>query len=149
MTDLGNRRRLAAEVLGCGIHRVWFDPDRLGDIEAAISRQDIRELIKEGVIQARQKRGVSRRRARIMAAKRSYGHRKGPGRRKGSRNARDPSKARWMRKIRAQRRLLRSLRDGGTIDRSTYRRLYRRAAGGQFRSVAHLKSQIDQITGGR
>ncbi|MGC9434489.1 MAG: 50S ribosomal protein L19e [Methanomicrobiales archaeon] len=149
MTDLGSRRRLAAEVLGCGMNRIWFNPERLDDIEGAISREDIRGLIDEGAIQVRQKRGVSRGRARIMSAKRSYGHRKGPGRRKGGQNARDPSKTRWIRKIRAQRMTLRALRDDGTIDRSTYRLMYRKASGGQFRSVAHLKAQLDLVTGRR
>ncbi|KAF5088464.1 50S ribosomal protein L19e [Methanoculleus horonobensis] len=148
MSDLANQKRMAAAILKCGVNRVWFDPERQADIEAAISRNDLRELIGEGVIKAHPVKGNSRGRTRARIAKRSYGHRKGPGRRKGAAGARNASKRVWIRKIRAQRRTLREMREEGTIDRSLYRLMYRRASGGQFRSVAHLATQID-ITAGR
>ncbi len=147
MSDLANQKRLAAEVLKCGVHRVWLDSDRADDIENAISRDDIRGLIEEGAIRARPVKGVSRGRARIKAQKRSYGHCKGSGRRKGSAGARNPKKRQWIRKIRAIRRELRTMRDDGSIDRSLYRVMYRKAAGGQFRSVAHMKAQLEAISG--
>ena len=53
----------------------------------------------------------------------------------------------WIRKIRAIRRSLSELRDGGTIDSHLYRMLYRKAAGGQFRSVAHMKAQLEILSG--
>ncbi|MDD1674229.1 MAG: 50S ribosomal protein L19e [Methanomicrobiales archaeon] len=143
MSDLANQRRIAAAVLKCGLHRVWFDPEKKTEIEAAISRADIRGLIEQGTVKALQKKGVSRGRARVNAEKRSYGHRKGPGTRKGAKGARSPSKRQWMSRIRAIRRSLRELREQGVIDPTVYRLFYRKAAGGQFRSVAHLKSQIE------
>jgi large subunit ribosomal protein L19e len=147
MTDLASQRRIAASVLKCGTNRVWFDPDRLADIENAISREDLRGLITDGAIKARQKKGVSRGRARIRTAQRAYGHRKGVGKRKGAVGARTPSKRAWIQKIRAIRKALVALRDAGTIDRHLYRILYRKAAGGQFRSVAHMKAQMEIIAG--
>ena len=106
MTDLTNQKRLSAAILKCGVNRVWLDPERLTDIQDAISREDLRGLVDEGAIQARQKKGVSRGRARVKIAKRSYGHCKGPGRRKGAAGARHPRKKMWMQKIRAIRREL-------------------------------------------
>ncbi|HMZ32081.1 MAG: 50S ribosomal protein L19e [Methanomicrobiales archaeon] len=147
MTDIANQRRLAASLLGCGINRVWFDAERIGDIQNAISREDIRGLIGEGVIRARQVQGNSRGRARALMAKRSYGHCKGPGRRKGAAGARNPSKREWIQKIRAIRKTLAELRESGEIEPHLYRTLYRKAAGGQFRNVAHLKAQIGIISG--
>jgi len=147
MSDLGNQRRMAAAILKCGVNRVWFDPERQADIEAAISRKDLRELIDEGAVMANLVKGNSRGRTRARMAKRSYGHRKGPGRRKGAAGARNPGKRAWIRRIRAQRRILREMRDEGRIDRSVYRLMYRRASGGQFRSVAHLKSHVDIMAG--
>ena len=147
MTDIANQRRLAASLLGCGINRVWFDAERIGDIQNAISREDIRGLIGEGVIRARQVQGNSRGRARALMAKRSYGHGKGPGRRKGAAGARTPSKREWIQKIRAIRKTLAELRESGEIEPHLYRTLYRKAAGGQFRNVAHLKAQIGIISG--
>ena len=109
-----------------------------------MSREDIRNLIEEGAISSHQKKGISRGRARARIAKRAYGHCKGPGRRSGAKGARTPSKTQWIKKIRAQRK-----EDAGSITRSEYRRLYRRAAGGQFRNVAHLKAQIEIVTSRR
>jgi len=147
MTDVANQRRIAASILDCGINRVWFDPDRLGDIQNAISREDIRGLIADGVIRAHQIRGNSRGRARAKIAKRAYGHCKGPGRRRGAAGARNPRKRQWIQKIRAIRKALVFLRESGEIDRHMYRMLYRKAAGGQFRNVAHLRAQMEIISG--
>jgi len=147
MSDIASQRRIVASVLKCGVNRVWFDPARLSDIENAISREDLRALVTEGAIKARQKKGVSRGRARARIAQRSYGHRKGAGKRKGAAGARKPSKTAWVQKIRAIRKVLVDLRTAGTIDRHMYRILYRKAAGGQFRSVAHMKAQLEILSG--
>jgi large subunit ribosomal protein L19e len=147
MSDVASQKRIVASVLKCGVNRVWFDPARLSDIENAISREDLRALVTEGAIKARQKKGVSRGRARARIAQRSYGHRKGPGKRKGAAGARKPSKTAWVQKIRAIRKVLVELRAAGTIDPHLYRILYRKAAGGQFRSVAHMKAQMEILAG--
>jgi large subunit ribosomal protein L19e len=147
MSDVASQKRIVALVLKCGVNRVWFDPARLSDIENAISREDLRALVTDGAIKARQKKGVSRGRARARIAQRSYGHRKGPGKRKGAAGARKPSKTAWVQKIRAIRKALVELRTAGTIDRHMYRIIYRKAAGGQFRSVAHMKAQMEILSG--
>ncbi len=147
MSDVASQRRIAASILKCGVNRVWFDPERLSDIENAISREDLRGLITDGAIKAHQKKGVSRGRARVRTAQRSYGHRKGVGKRKGALGARTPSKRAWIQKIRAIRKALVALREEGTIDRHLYRVIYRKAAGGQVRSVAHMKAQMEIIAG--
>ena len=92
MSDLYNQRRMAASIIGCGLNRLWLDPEKATDIKDAVTRADVRELISEGVIKAHQKKGVSRGRARAKIEKRSYGHCKGPGRRRGAKGARNPSK---------------------------------------------------------
>ncbi|HII75623.1 MAG: 50S ribosomal protein L19e [Methanoregulaceae archaeon PtaU1.Bin059] len=147
MTDLSTQKRVSASIMKCGVHRVWFDPERTSDIQNAISREDLRTLIDEDAIRALQPRGNSRGRAREKMAKRSYGHCKGPGRRKGAAGARSPRKREWIKKIRAIRKTLADLRDTGEINPHLYRTLYRQAAGGQFRSVAHLKAHLALISG--
>ncbi len=147
MSDLGSQRRIAASILKCGANRVWFDPDQLDEVENAISREDMRKLVDDGVVKARPKKGVSRGRARARIAKRAYGHRKGVGRRRGAAGARTPSKRAWVQKIRAMRKVLVELRDDGTLERRHYRILYRRAAGGQYRNVAHLRAQMEILVG--
>lgn len=147
MTDLTTQRRISASILKCGVNRVRFDPERISDIQNAISREDLRALVDEDAIQAVQARGNSRGRAREKMAKRSYGHCKGPGRRRGAAGARNPRKRQWIQKIRAIRKTLVELRDNGEINPHLYRMLYRQAAGGQYRSVAHLKAHLALITG--
>ncbi len=143
MTGLSNQKRIAANVLNAGESRVWFDPDKLTDLANAITREDIRGLINDGTIKLRQARGISRGRARGHDVKRKKGHRTGHGSRKGAKNARSAKKHLWMRKIRAQRRALRDLRDNNKIDRTTYRRFYRKAKGGEYRTVSVLNTQIE------
>ncbi|WP_174590842.1 50S ribosomal protein L19e [Methanocella conradii] len=142
MADLANQKRLAADILKIGVTRVWMDPERLEDIATAITREDLRKLIEDGVIKRKPVVGISRGRARERAAKRAKGHSKGHGSREGAAGARAPKKEQWMRRIRAQRRVLRAMRDEKAIDAHTYRILYRKAKGGEFRNVAHLKSYI-------
>ncbi len=147
MTNLSTQKRISASILGCGVHRVRFDPERLSDIQNAISREDLRTLIDEDAISAVQRKGNSRGRAREKMAKRSYGHCKGPGRRRGAAGARNPRKRQWIQKIRAIRKTLTELKDSGEINPHLYRMLYRQAAGGQYRSVAHLKAHLALISG--
>lgn len=142
MTDLSNQRRMAAEILGVGIHRIWMDPEASEDIATAPTREDIRELIEEGHIKSKQKKGISRGRARARQVKKAYGHRKGHGSRKGAKGARSPRKANWVRKIRALRKRLRALKEEGTLDATAYRKLYNKAKGGEFKNVAHLNNYL-------
>jgi len=139
------QRRLAAEILKVGVHRVWMspEPEAMERIAEAVTREDVRALIEEGLIKRRPEKGVSRGRARLREQKKRLGRRRGHGSRKGAKGARMPKKRRWIMRIRALRRRLRELRDSGKIDRRTYRMLYRKAKGGEFRSVAHLNSYIE------
>ena len=147
MTNLSAQRRLAADVLDVGENRVWFDPGAQGEIAEAITREEVRELVAEGVIDAKEARGNSRGRARERDAKRAYGHRKGPGTRKGKAGARENEKDRWRKNIRAQRRKLRELRDEGDLSPSEYRDLYNKARGGEFRSVQYMMNYIENEYG--
>ena len=147
MADLKAQKRLAADVLDVGKNRIWFDPEAQGEIASAITREEIRELVEDGTIRAKDARGNSRGRARERNKKRAYGHKKGPGKRKGKKGARQNEKEQWTSKIRAQRRTLRELRDKGDITPAQYRRLYRKASGGEFRSVRYLLNYIDNEYG--
>lgn len=142
MSDLSNQRRIAAELLDCGQGRVWIDPLHTDEVAEAVTRADIRALIKKGVVAAAQKQGVARGRARKLAIQKKKGRRKGPGSRKGAKGARDPRKRRWIRTIRPIRRTLSELRDQKKITPSQYRVYYLKAKGGAFRSKAHLVAHL-------
>lgn len=138
------QRRLAASILKCGVRRVVIRdvPGEVENIQNAITRETVRELIDRRVILARPVKGVSRGRARQRAGQRAKGRRRGPGSRSGAAKARTPKKERWMRTIRPLRSRLRELRGEGRIDATTYRRFYRQAKGGMFRSRSHLEQQL-------
>ncbi|MCJ7464475.1 MAG: 50S ribosomal protein L19e [Thermoplasmata archaeon] len=140
--NLKNQRRMASELLKCGVNRVWVDPNRSEDVSDAITRADVRMLINSGTIVARQKKGVSRGRAEFEKAQKRKGRQTGHGSRRGRKGARKPSKERWMQAIRPIRRKLKELRDTGKIDPSTYRIYYLKAKGGVFKNKSHLVSHL-------
>ena len=66
--------------------------------------------------------------------------RKGRGSVKGAKKARNPKKQEWMTTIRALRKDLKEMRDANEIDATTYRKLYKMAKGGAFRSKSYMKT---------
>jgi len=142
MTDLKNQRRMASSLLKCGLHRVWMDQDRLEEIARAVTKDDIRILINGKAIKAKQKKGISSGRKRLIAHQKQKGRRKGYGSRKGAKYARFPRKRQWIRTIRPLRAYLREMRDSGELSASVYRKYYRKAKGGEFRSKRHLHTHL-------
>lgn len=142
MADLRNQRRTAASILKCGRSRVWMDLDRTDEIAKAVTRIDIKVLINGGAIKSRQAQGTSRGRKKFNQKQKEKGRRKGHGSRKGAKYARLPRKERWIKTIRPIRAYLRQLRDDKTIEKSVYRKYYRKAKGGEFRSKHHLRSRM-------
>jgi large subunit ribosomal protein L19e len=146
MTDVYPQRLLASRLLKCGINRVWINPDSLADVSLALTASDINKLILDGVIRKKQIIGISRGRARERHQALKRNQQKGPGKRKGSKTA-GPNKNKktlWINRIRPQRRYLKALRDKGLIEKSDYRHIYRKAKGGQYRSVSYLKNQLEE-----
>jgi large subunit ribosomal protein L19e len=139
MTNLTSQRRLASKIMKTGKNRVWIDPQRIDDVESAITREEVRKLVHEKVITATPIKGVSRGRAKIIQAKKRQGRRKGPGSRSGTPKAVISKKEAWMTKIRSLRRKLRELKAKRTITESNYRELYMIAGSGRFESIADME----------
>ncbi len=142
--NLRPQRRMAAEILKCGENRVHFDPYLIEDISLAITREDVRNLIKQGVIQKKYKTGISKHRKNVRHEKKKKGRGRGLGKRKGKKHARTPKKRAWIKRIRPQRRELKKLRDRKLITTAIYRKLYRYAKGGMFASVSQLNRYIKE-----
>ncbi|MDP3065607.1 MAG: 50S ribosomal protein L19e [Methanobacteriaceae archaeon] len=138
--NLTTQKRLAAEILKIGVNRVWIDPDNLEEVSEAITREGVKKLIEDGSIKARPKKGISSYRSKKIAEQKSKGRRKGRGSIKGAKGARNPKKKAWMTTIRALRTDLKDMRDNREINRTTYRKLYRMAKGGAFRSKSYMKT---------
>ncbi len=145
MATLSPQKRMAASILKSGMSRVWMDTKSIDDIAEAVTRDDIRKLIKKNVIQKRSAKGNSRGRFKVAKAQRNKGRRKGPGSRKGTKNARDPRKRKWIRSIRSMRNSLKEMRDSGKITRTDYRVFYKKIKGGAFRSrnalLLHMREE--------
>lgn len=140
---LTNQKRIAATLLKVGIRRVLFDKEKLKEIKEAITKEDIRNLIKEKVITKKPEIGISSFRSKKNKLQKSKGRRKGKGSREGRRKARLPRKKAWMLKIRTQRKLLKLLKEKKLITPQIYKLLYRRSKGNFFRSRRHIKLYID------
>jgi len=138
------QKKLAADVLKCSQKRVIFDKDRLADIKEAITKADIKSLVAGKAIRKRPVKGVSKARARVQLVQKRKGKRKGKGSRKGKRTSRLSKKAAWINSVRAQRNLLKDLRDKEIISKSNYQKLYRKSKGGFFRSRRHIKMYIEE-----
>lgn len=147
MSGLKMQRRLASKLLKAGENRIVFNNEMLEEVKEAITREDIRVLIKKGAIKAKPKKGVSRARAKKSHEQQKKGRKRGQGKRKGSKKARTPKKRAWINKIRPQRAFLQMLKKKGKINNTQFRKLYRLAKAGFFRSRRHLKLYTSKMTG--
>lgn len=138
------QKRLASDVFKCSKKHVRFDTEMLEEIKKSITKADIKSLISENIIYKKPIVGVSRVRARKIRIQKSKGQMRGDGSRKGKKTARLPRKKRWMLKIRAQRDLLKILKEKEIIAKDVYRQLYKKSQGGFFRSRRHIKLYIEE-----
>lgn len=145
--NLKNKKRIAARLLKSGEKRVWFNPDKLSEIKEAITKDDIRNLIREGTIRIKQKRGISRFRVRKNLIQKRKGRRQGPGTRKGKATSRLPRKRKWIIKVRKLRGFLKLLKDKKVLAPKQYSTLRLKIKGGFFRSKRHLKLYIEENYG--
>lgn len=126
------QKRIAAKILKVGISKVWLDPTRKKEIDEAITKADIRKLIKKGAIKVlpeKIKKPKEKRKKKV---------------RKGAKYAVFPRKERWMSTVRALRKMLKEMKERSEIDNQTFKRLYRLVKGGMFRSKSHLRIYMEQ-----
>lgn len=138
-------KRIAASVLKTGVQRVWFNPGEIERIEEIMTKDDVRELIKEGIIRKRKPKSQSRGRARALKVKKSKGRKGGRGKRTGTKKARTHEKESWMKRVRAQRRILKELKKKKpkAVEKIGYGKLYRMIKGNYFKGKKYLEAYVE------
>ena len=131
-----SQKIVAAKVLKCGVTRVRVLDEKA--VAEALTREDIRSLIKKGAIIKLPKVGNSRAHANKIMEQKKKGRRIGRGSRKGTKKTTEPKKRKWIKTVRPIRRLLKELRETNRIDKDDYRELYLKIKGGYFRNKKHL-----------
>ena len=109
-------KRVASQILGRGENSIRLTPEVMEDIRKAITRDDVRKLLKDGAVTAIKPKSELHPKFKIEV------RRHGAGKRKGSSKARRGRT--WEKKVRSQRMLLERLKLMGKVDNTTYKRYY-------------------------
>ncbi|MFH1199814.1 MAG: 50S ribosomal protein L19e [Candidatus Micrarchaeota archaeon] len=135
-------RRLAARIFRSGESRVRIlDAKRASE---ALTADDVRELIKEKVVVQEPITGVSRSKARIRQERKRMGRGRGRGSQRGSDHAGVTGKDLWMRKVRAQRKVLAAHK--GKIASAEFRKAYAMIKGNAFPDKKRLTEYLNKIS---
>ena len=132
--SIASVRRMASQILKAGESRIKYDPSKLADIEKAVTKDDVRALIKQKAVKVEQKKGVSRALGRMHDEERRQGRAHKFSRRRGTHSARAGGKKKlWIARIRAQRDLIKNLKTKGMfVSNAAYRETYLKVKGGAF-----------------
>ncbi len=125
--NLKNKKLLASKVLGVGKERVYMNENNLKQIEEAITRQDILDLVESGAIIIKEVKG----RRKVIKRK----HKRGRGKIKKSV---DKSKTAYVLLTRKLRKHTSVLRRRGMIDSERYTKIRKAIKASRFKSKRHL-----------
>lgn len=132
---------VAANLLNVGKNRVWISPEEKQRVSEAMTKQDLKALIGDGVIKKKGLNYQSRARARALAGKKKRGRKRGSGKRRGTKKTRMEKKRFWMKNVRAQRRTLKELKKKKKgLGEFGYSRLYRLVKGNYFRGKKYVEA---------
>jgi large subunit ribosomal protein L19e len=137
-------KAIAAQLLNVGKNKVWVNPKENQKASEAMTKEDVRSLIGEGVITKKKTNAHSRGRARILAIKKKKGRKSGMGKRKGTKKARVKTKETWIKNVRAQRRTLKELKEKNpeAIEAVGYSTMYKRVKGNYFKGKKYVEAFV-------
>ncbi len=135
-------RRIAAELLNRGESSVRINPMSLDKASKAMTREDVKTLIKDGAIYAIKKKHNLSSSSKLLKARRKKGRSRGQGRRRGSDKARQGR--RWEKKVRSQRLFLKQLKLNGKVDKVKFRRYYMLIKGSSFPDKASMLRHLEE-----
>lgn len=129
--NLKNKKKLIARVLKVGVDRVILDQNRMEEIKEAITRQDIKDLKKQGIIKMRVKKGKKKK------MKRKTKKRAGSIKKRVKRRKQD-----YVKITRKLRDYIKNLKGKKEITTEQYKKLRKRIRARDFRDLAHLREAI-------
>jgi large subunit ribosomal protein L19e len=132
--NLSKKKELAVRTLKVGKERIVFVKARLDEIKEAITKQDIRDLNKDGAIIIREVVG----RKTIVGRNR----RRGPGKIKKKVNKR---KKEYMALTRKLRKYVRGIKIQGRISPEEGKELRKKIRNKTFRSKSHMKDYLGGV----
>jgi len=128
--NLGKKKKLAKKTLNVGEDRIVFLESRLEEIKDAITKQDIRDLLKSGAIVIKNRKG---RKKVLRKRSRSTGNIRRKARKK---------KREYLILTRKLRKHLEDQQSKGKLSREDVRGMRKKIRNRDFRSAAHIKEHI-------
>ena len=138
-------RRMAGRILKVGQTKIWISPEHKDRVAQAMTKEDVRGLIKERAIAKRRDMQHSRGSARVLMVKKSKGRKKGKGKRQGTKKTRMNTKERWITNVRAQRSTLRELKKSGIKFAVPARKVYMLINGNYFKGKKYIKQFVEGV----
>lgn len=129
--NLGKKKELAIRTLKVGKERIVFLQSRLNEIKEAITKQDIRDLQKDGAIIVKEIKG------RKKVKKKSK--KKGPGNIRKKVNKRKQEYVKITRKL---RKYVAEMKKQGKLSKEDVSEIRKKIRNRIFKSKAHLKTYI-------
>jgi len=135
--NLEKKKQLAVRTLNIGRERIVFNRERLDEVKEAITRQDIRDLVKDKAIV-------------IAPISGTRAHKKRKTRRRGGsfRKKVNTKKQDYMNLTRKLRAYIAELRKHKTITSEQYWKLRKEIRAKAFKSKAHMKDRLTKFTEG-
>jgi len=132
--NLEKKKKLAARTLNVGKERIIFLKSRLEEIKEAITRQDIKDLHKDGAIIIKEEKGRKKKKKRKK--------KKGIGsiKRKVKKRKRE-----YVVLVRKLRKYIRELKKQGKLTKEDALELRKKIRNREFRDVGHLKEYIKSL----
>ena len=140
--SLKTAKRIAAYELDVGESRIKFKTENVSKAAEALTREDIRGLVKDGSIYAVAVSGQNRLRGKHYHDQKKKGRKRGRGNRKGKMYSRISQKDDWMVKVRSQRRYLAKLREEKKLVGADARRVYLMVKGRAFKGISAIEAYL-------
>ncbi len=131
--NLRAKKQLAAKTFGVGKERIIFVKERLDEIKESITKQDMRDLQKDGAIRIKEIKG--RKKNENKKRRRSVGN---------VRKKVNIRKKNYVIMTRKLRKHLRDMKKKGELSREEIKKIRKKIRNKAFKSKAHLKEHIRQ-----